>query len=114
MDGFDFDNMIEGLPTGELAALDGDIDIGPDGASYVFEIKINGRKGPVGVRGEFGLADSDGTVEGVVELVAYDLTGLEDDADITEGEKIVSPKEYEYIYDRIGELLGFGVDTEEK
>jgi hypothetical protein len=65
---------------------------------------VEGSSGKVGVRGTFAVQD--GYVDRIECLNIYDLKGLPDDADVTDGVKIADDSpEMLVVYDRLAELL---------
>lgn len=117
----EFSEVVVGL---EIDDLDGEVNIsGPWNPRYLLDLKmeVEGRK--VGAHIEFVLEENDnedGEVEdwdecqGVVQslecLEVYDLEGLEEDAEVSDGEDIPQEGEFfEAILDEIADQLGCGV-----
>lgn len=75
-----------------------------DNYYYNFKVVVEGSSGKVGVRGTFAVQD--GYVDRIECLNIYDLKGLPDDADVTDGVKIADDSlEMLVVYDRLAELL---------
>ena len=75
-----------------------------DNYYYNFEVVVEGSSGKVGVRGTFAVQD--GYVDRIECLNVYDLKGLPDDADVTDGVKIADDSpEMLVVYTRLAELL---------
>jgi hypothetical protein len=75
-----------------------------DNYYYNFEVVVEGSSGKVGVRGTFAVQD--GYVDRIECLNIYDLKGLPDDADVTDGVKIADDSpEMLVVYARLAELL---------
>ena len=75
-----------------------------DNYYYNFEVVVEGSSGKVGVRGTFAVQD--GNVDRIERLIAYDLKGLPEDVDVTDGVKIADDSpEMLVVYDRLAELL---------
>ena len=71
---------------------------------YNFDVEVDGSAGKVGVSGTFAVQD--GYVDRIERLVAYDLNGLPEDADVTNGVKLPDDSpEMAVVYDRLAELL---------
>ena len=72
---------------------------------YNFDVKVDGSTGKVGVSGTFAVQDD--YVDRIERLVAYDLKGLPENADVTDGVKLPDDSpEMSVVYDRLAELLG--------
>lgn len=75
-----------------------------DNYYYNFEVVVEGSSGKVGVSGTFAVQD--GYVDRIECLNIYDLKGLPDDADVTDGVKIADDSpEMLVVYTRLAELL---------
>jgi hypothetical protein len=123
----EFEKMLRALEGDALEVLDGEVD-GLDSSSpfnpgfdedateedieslfednyyYNFEVVVEGSSGKVGVRGTFAVQD--GYVDRIECLNIYDLKGLPDDADVTDGVKIADDSpEMLVVYTRLAELL---------
>ena len=123
----EFEKMLRTLEGDAIEVLDGEVD-GLDSSSpfnpgfdedateediealfednyyYNFEVVVEGSSGKVGVSGTFIVQDS--YVDRIECLTAYDLTGLPDDADVTDGVEIADDSpEMLVVYDRLAELL---------
>jgi hypothetical protein len=123
----EFEKILRTLEGDALEVLDGEVD-GLDSSSpfnpgfdedateedieslfednyyYNFEVVVEGSSGKVGVRGTFAVQD--GYVDRVECLNIYDLKGLPDDADVTDGVKIADDSpEMLVVYTRLAELL---------
>ena len=71
---------------------------------YNFDVEVDGSTGKVGVSGTFAVED--GYVDRIERLVAYDMKGLSEDADMTGGVKLPDDSpEMSVVYDRLAELL---------
>ena len=71
---------------------------------YNFDVVVDGSAGKVGVSGTFAVQD--GYVDRIERLVAYDLNGLPETADVTEGVKLPDDSpEMLVVYDRLSKLL---------
>ena len=71
---------------------------------YNFDVEVDGSAGKVGVSGTFAVQD--GYVDRIECLTAYDLKGLPEDADVTDGVKLSDDSpEMSVVYDRLAELL---------
>ena len=69
-----------------------------------FHVVVDGSAGKVGVSGTFAVQD--GYVDRIERLVAYDLNGLPENADVTDGVKLPDDSpEMSVVYDRLAELL---------
>ncbi len=108
IDGFDLDSPFN--PSPEEMGLDEDATEDEIDESltnnylYNFEIELDGSSGKVGVSGSFAVAD--GYVDRIERLAAYDLKGLPEDADVTDGTAIPEDSpEMSVVYDRLSELL---------
>lgn len=123
----EFEKMLRTLEGDALEVLDGEVD-GLDSSSpfnpgfdedateediealfednyyYNFEVVVEGSSGKVSVRGTFAVQD--GYVDRIERLVAYDLKGLPEDVDVTDGVKIADDSpEMLVVYTRLAELL---------
>ena len=75
-----------------------------DNYYYNFEVVVEGSSGKVSVRGTFAVQD--GYVDRIERLIAYDLKGLPEDVDVTDGVKIADDSpEMLVVYTRLAELL---------
>lgn len=75
-----------------------------DNYYYNFEVVVEGSSGNIGVSGTFIVQDS--YVDRIECLNVYDLKGLPDDADVTDGVKIADDSpEMLVVYTRLAELL---------
>jgi hypothetical protein len=123
----EFEKMLRTLEGDALEVLDGEVDgldpsspfnpgfdedateediesLFEDNYYYNFEVVVEGSSGKVGVSGTFAVQD--GYVDRIECLIAYDLTGLPDDADVIDGVKIADDSlEMLVVYDRLAELL---------
>ena len=128
----EFERMVRSLDGDALEVLDGEIDgFDPDSPFnpgleemgldedateediedslmsnyyYNFDVEVDGSAGKVGVSGTFAVQD--GYVDRIERLVAYDLNGLPEDADVTNGVKLPDDSpEMSVVYDRLAELL---------
>ena len=128
----EFEKMVRSLDGDALEVLDGEIDgFDPDSpfnpspmemgldedASeeeieeslmsnyyYNFDVVVDGSAGKVGVSGTFAVQD--GYVDRIESLVAYDLKGLPEDAEVSDGAEIPNDSpEMSVVYDRLAELL---------
>ena len=128
----EFERMVRSLDGDALEVLDGEIDgFDPDSPVnpgleemgldedateeniedslmsnyyYNFDVEVDGSAGKVGVSGTFAVQD--GYVDRIERLVAYDLNGLPEDADVTNGVKLPDDSpEMSVVYDRLAELL---------
>ena len=71
---------------------------------YNFDVEVDGSAGKVGVSGTFAVQD--GYVDRIERLVAYDLNGLPENADVTDGVKLPDDSpEMLVVYDRLSKLL---------
>ena len=71
---------------------------------YNFEVEVDGSVGKVGVSGTFFVED--GYVDRIESLSAYDMKGLPDGADASDGVQIPEDSpEMSVVYDRLAELL---------
>ena len=101
----EFGELVEGLEVDDLSALEGEVQVqGPWDCRYVFDLKIEVSGRPVGVHGEFVIDDDDQTVEKVELLKFYDLAGLDEDAEITDGSKLIG-NECAEACDQLAEML---------
>ena len=129
----EFERMVRSLDGDALEVLDGEIDgfdpnspfnPSPEGMGldedateeeieealmsnyfYNFELEVDGSAGKIGVSGTFAVQD--GYVDRIERLAAYDLKGLPEDADVTDGIKLPDDSsEMSVVYDRLAELLG--------
>jgi hypothetical protein len=123
----EFEKMLRALEGDALEVLDGEVDgldpsspfnpgfdedateediesLFEDNYYYNFEVVVEGSSGKVGVRGTFAVQD--GYVDRIECLNIYDLKGLPDDADVTDGVKIADDRpEILVVYTRLAELL---------
>ena len=123
----EFEKMLRTLEGDALEVLDGEVDgldpsspfnpgfdedateediesLFEDNYYYNFEVVLEGSSGKVGVRGTFAVQD--GYVDRIECLNVYDLKGLPDDADVTDGVKIADDSpEMLVVYTRLAELL---------
>jgi hypothetical protein len=123
----EFEKMLRSLEGDALEVLDGEVDgldpsspfnpgfdedateediesLFEDNYYYNFEVVVEGSSGKVGVRGTFAVQD--GYVDRIECLNIYDLKGLPDDADVTDGVKIADDSpEMLVVYTRLAELL---------
>ena len=128
----EFERMVRSLDGDALEVLDGEIDgFDPDSPfnpgleemgldedateediedslmsnyNYNFDVEVDGSAGKVGVSGTFAVQD--GYVDRIERLVAYDLNGLPEDADVTNGVKLPDDSpEMSVVYDRLAKLL---------
>jgi hypothetical protein len=123
----EFEKMLRALEGDALEVLDGEVDgldpsspfnpgfdedvteediesLFEDNYYYNFEVVVEGSSGKVGVRGTFVVQD--GYVDRIECLNVYDLKGLPDDADVTDGVKIADDRpEILVVYTRLAELL---------
>jgi hypothetical protein len=123
----EFEKMLRTLEGDALEVLDGEVDgldpsspfnpgfdedateediesLFEDNYYYNFEVVVEGSSGKVGVSGTFAVQD--GYVDRIECLNVYDLKGLPDDADVTDGVKIADDSpEMLVVYDRLAELL---------
>ena len=123
----EFEKMLRTLECDALEVLDGEVDgldpsspfnpgfdedateediesLFEDNYYYNFEVVLEGSSGKVGVRGTFAVQD--GYVDRIECLNVYDLKGLPDDADVTDGVKIADDSpEMLVVYTRLAELL---------
>ena len=128
----EFERMVRSLDGDALEVLDGEIDgFDPDSpfnpgleemgldedateeeiedslmSNYYhnFDVVVDGSAGKVGVSGTFAVQD--GYVDRIERLVAYDLNGLPENADVTDGVKLPDDSpEMSVVYDRLAELL---------
>jgi hypothetical protein len=123
----EFEKMLRALEGDALEVLDGEVDgldpsspfnpgfdedateediesLFEDNYYYNFEVVVEGSSGKVGVRGTFAVQD--GYVDRIECLNIYDLKGLPDDADVTDGVKIADDSpEMLVVYTRLAELL---------
>lgn len=123
----EFEKMLRTLEGDALEVLDGEVDgldpsspfnpgfdedateediesLFEDNYYYNFGVVVEGSSGKVGVRGTFAVQD--GYVDRIECLNIYDLKGLPDDADVTDGVKIADDSpEMLVVYDRLAELL---------
>lgn len=71
---------------------------------YNFDVEVDGSASKVGVSGTFAVED--GYVDRIERLVAYDMKGLPEDADVTDGVKLSEDSpEMSVVYDQLAELL---------
>ena len=71
---------------------------------YNFDVVVDGSAGKIGVSGTFAVQDD--YVDRIERLNAYDLKGLPEDADVTDGVKLPDDSpEMSVVYDRLAELL---------
>ena len=71
---------------------------------YNFDVVVDGSAGKIGVSGTFAVQDD--YVDRIERLDAYDLKGLPEDTDVTDGVKIPADSpELAVVYDRLAELL---------
>lgn len=74
---------------------------------YNFDVEVDGSASKVGVSGTFAVED--GYVDRIERLVAYDMKGLPEDADVTDGVKLSEDSpEMSVVYDRLAEILRDG------
>ena len=128
----EFERMVRSLDGDALEVLDGEIDgFDPDSPFnpgleemgldedateediedslmsnyyYNFDVEVDGSAGKVGVSGTFAVQD--GYVDRIERLVAYDLNGLPENADVTDGVKLPDDSpEMLVVYDRLSKLL---------
>lgn len=123
----EFEKMLRTLEGDALEVLDGEVDgldpsspfnpgfdedateediesLFEDNYYYNFEVVVEGSSGKVGVRGTFAVQD--GYVDRIECLNVYDLKGLPDDADVTDGVKIADDSpEMLVVYTRLAEFL---------
>jgi hypothetical protein len=123
----EFEKMLRTLEGDALEVLDGEVDgldpsspfnprfdedateediesLFEDNYYYNFEVVVEGSSGKVGVRGTFAVQV--GYVDRIECLNIYDLKGLPDDADVTDGVMIADDSpEMLVVYDRLAELL---------
>ena len=108
IDGFDpnspFNPGLEEMGLDEDAAEEDIEDSLMSNYYYNFDVVVDGSAGKVGVSGTFAVQD--GYVDRIERLVAYDLNGLPEDADVTDGVKLPDDSpEMSVVYDRLAELL---------
>ena len=113
----EFKEEIIGMSIDDLNELGGEVDVqGPWACRYIFNVKVEGSNGPIGVHGELVLDEEEGEdgfdpsseIADVELIQAYDISELgEDDDDFENGEEIdEDDPEYEVVYDRLMELIG--------
>ena len=108
VDGFDLDSPFN--PGPEEMGLDADATEDEIEESlmsnyfYNFEVEVDGSAGKVSVSGTFFVED--GYVDRIERLSAYDMKGLPDGADASDGVQIPEDSpEMLIVYDRLAELL---------
>lgn len=114
----EFEEIVVGLEL-DIGELEGEVDVGgPWNPRYLLDLRleVDGRK--IGAHVEFVLEEHnedemdefvDGIeiVQSLESLTVYDLAGLEDDAEIDEGEELPQEGEFfESVLDEISDNLG--------
>ena len=114
----EFEEIVVGLEL-DIGELGGEVDVeGPWNPRYLLDLRleVDGRK--IGAHVEFVLEEHDEDemdefgdgieiVQSLESLTVYDLAGLEDDAEIDEGEELPQEGEFfESVLDEISDNLG--------
>lgn len=114
----EFEEIVVGLEL-DIGELEGEVDVGgPWNPRYLLDLRleVDGRK--IGAHVEFVLEEHDEDemdefgdgieiVQSLESLTVYDLAGLEDDAEIDEGEELPQEGEFfESVLDEISDNLG--------
>ena len=114
----EFKEIVVGLEL-DIGELGGEVDVGgPWNPRYLLDLRleVDGRK--IGAHVEFVLEEQDEDemdefvdgieiVQSLESLTVYDLAGLEDDAEIDEGEELPQEGEFfESVLDEISDNLG--------